>query len=49
MRTCEYVEWTKRPRTLLGSFFQHPGGYCPKYQPIPYRSRKLVIIVREFA
>ena len=24
-------------------------SYCPRYQPIPYRSRKLVIIVSEFA
>jgi hypothetical protein len=23
--------------------------YCPRYQPMPYRSRKLVIIVSEFA
>jgi len=23
--------------------------YCPRYHPIPYRSRKLVIIVSEFA
>lgn len=23
--------------------------YCPKYHPMPYRSKKLVIIVSEFA
>ena len=26
-----------------------PSGYCPRYQPIPYRSRKPVIIVRLLA
>lgn len=28
---------------------KHRICYCPKYHPMPYRSRKLVIIVRELA